>query len=132
MIPRTLVPTDVKPVSPEDLRKNGTRKTTYMDDRTVVPTVLSDTAAPLTGVTTIPEHLPLGVLVDRTLVERGLAATPFPDFGPINERQFPIDVLDTRVVVPAYVEPLAAADIDRKSTRLNSSHFQVSRMPSSA
>ena len=46
MIPRTLVPTDVKPVSPEDLRKNGTRKTTYMDDRTVVPTVLSDTAAP--------------------------------------------------------------------------------------
>jgi TonB family protein len=113
MIPRTLVPTDVKPVTPEDLRKNGTRRTTYMDDRTVVPTVLSDTAAPLTGATTIPEHLPLGVLVDRTLVERGLAATPFPDFGPINERQFPIDVLDTRVVVPAYVEPLAEADIEK-------------------
>src|SRR5213076_1428876 len=27
---------------------------------------------------------------------------------------------------------LAAADIDRKSTRLNSSHYQPSRMPSSA
>ena len=112
MIPRTLVPTDVRPVKPEDVRKNGARRTTYMDDRTVVPSELSD-APPLTGVTTIPEHLPLGVLVDRTLVERGMKIKPFEDFGPINERQYPIDVLDTRVVVPAYVEAPDQTEIDK-------------------
>jgi TonB family protein len=112
MIPRTLVPTDVKPVKPEDLRKNGARRTTYMDDRTVVPSELSD-APPLTGATTIPEHLPLGVLVDRTLVERGMKVKVFEDFGPINERQYPIDVLDMRVVVPAYVERPEQAEIDK-------------------
>jgi TonB family protein len=115
MIPRTLVPTDVRPAKPEDLRKNGTRKTTYMDDRTVVPSELSD-APPLTGVTTIPEHLPLGVLVDRTLVGRGMKIKHFEDFGPINERQYPIDVLDTRVVVPAYVEPLQADEVEKFET----------------
>jgi TonB family protein len=105
MIPRILVPTDVRPVKPEDLRKNGSRKTTYLDDRTVVPSELSD-APPLTGATKIPEYLPLGVLVDRTLVGRGMPSKPFEDFGPINERQYPIDVLGARVVVPAYVEDL--------------------------
>ena len=30
------------------------------------------------------------------------------------------------------VEPPCGSELDRKSTRLNSSHFQVSRMPSSA
>jgi TonB family protein len=112
MIPRTLVPTDVRPVTAEDAKKRGKRITTYMDDRTVVPSELSD-APPLTGATSIPEHLPLGVLVDRTLVGRGMAATPFPDFGPINERSFPIDVLDTRVVVPAWVEPPDQSEIDK-------------------
>ena len=32
----------------------------------------------------------------------------------------------------AYMICLLLRDLDRKSTRLNSSHFQVSRMPSSA
>ncbi len=112
MIPRTLVPTDVRPVTAEDVKKRGKRVTTYMDDRTVVPSELSD-APPLTGNTTIPEHLPLGVLVDRTLVGRGMKATPFPDFGPINERSFPIDILDSRVVVPAYVERPEQTEIDK-------------------
>ena len=112
MIPRTLVPTDVRPGTAEDAKKRGKRITTYMDDRTVVPSELSD-APPLTGETNIPEHLPLGVLVDRTLVGRGMAATPFPDFGPINERSFPIDVLDTRVVVPAWVERPEQREIDK-------------------
>ena len=72
MIPRTLVPTDVRPLENGEARKPPRRLTTYMDDRTVVPSDLSD-APPLTGKTTIPEHLPLGVLVDRTLVPRGMA-----------------------------------------------------------
>ena len=77
MIPRTLVPVNVRPVDPDEVKKAPHRLTTYMDDRTVVPSGLSD-APPLDGKTTIPSHLPLGVLVDRTLVPRGMAAKPDP------------------------------------------------------
>ena len=46
MIPRTLVPVDVRPPSPDDLKKTARRTTTYMDDRTVVPTGTFGRAAP--------------------------------------------------------------------------------------
>jgi hypothetical protein len=72
MIPRTLVPLNVRPVNKDEVRQTPSRVTTYMDDRTVVPSGLSD-APPLDGKTTIPSHMPLGVLVDRTLVPRGMA-----------------------------------------------------------
>jgi TonB family protein len=111
MIPRTLVPTDVRPLTKEDSKKPPRRLTTYMDDRTVVPSELSD-APPLDGKTNIPEHLPLGVLVDRTLVARGMPAKPFEDFGPITEH-IPIAILDSRVVVPAFVEPPEQREIDK-------------------
>ena len=75
MIPRTLVPMDVRPVNKDEVKKTPSRTTTYMDDRTVVPSGLSD-APPLDGKTTIPSHLPLGVLVHRTLVPRGMAIKP--------------------------------------------------------
>jgi TonB C terminal len=105
MIPRTLVPVNLRPVRPDEVKKQGHRLETYMDDRTVVPSGLSD-APPLDGKTNIPAHLPLGVLVDRTLVPRGMAAKPFERFEPIHE-SVPIAILDSRVVVPAYVEPAA-------------------------
>jgi hypothetical protein len=83
-----------------------------MDDRTVVPSELSDGAVPLDGKTTIPSHLPLGVLVDRTLVSRSMPAKPFEAFGPIFD--YPaLDILDSRVVVPAYVEPPEQREIDK-------------------
>lgn len=103
MIPRTLVPVDVRPVKRDEVRKPARRLETYMDDRTVVPAGLSD-APPLDGKTSIPAHLPLGVLVDRTLVPRGMPAIPIERFAPIYE-SVPVAVLDSRVVVPAYVEP---------------------------
>ncbi len=112
MIPRTLVPTDVRPVTDNGDKRPPRRLSTYMDDRTVVPSELSDHAAPLDGKTTIPAHLPLGVLVDRTLVSRSMPAKAFESFGPITE--YPsIDILDSRVVVPAYVEPPEQRDIER-------------------
>jgi TonB family protein len=112
MIPRTLVPTDVRPVTENGDRKPPRRLSTYMDDRTVVPSELSDHAAPLDGKTTIPTHLPLGVLVDRTLVSRSMPAKAFESFGPITE--YPsLDILDSRVVVPAYVEPPEQREIER-------------------
>jgi TonB family protein len=112
MIPRTLVPTDLRPVTDDGNKKPPRRLSTYMDDRTVVPSELTDGAAPLDGKTTIPSHLPLGVLVDRTLVARSMPAKPFESFGPITE--YPaLDILDSRVVVPAYVEPPEQREIDR-------------------
>jgi TonB family protein len=112
MIPRTLVPTDVHPLTDEEAKKPSRRLTTYMDDRTVVPSELSEGAVPLDGKTTIPSHLPLGVLVDRTLVSRSMPAKQFESFGPISE--YPsLDILDSRVVVPAYVEPPEQREIDK-------------------
>lgn len=102
MISRTLVPVDVRPPSAEQLRKPARRLTTYMDERTVVPPELSD-APPLDGKSSIPEHLPLGVLVDRTLVPRGMPAKPM-ERSQNGDEHVSIAVLDERVVVPAYVE----------------------------
>jgi hypothetical protein len=109
MIPRTLVPVDVRPVKNGEAKTPPRRLETYMDDRTVVPSGLSD-APPLDGRTTIPAHFPLDVLVSRTLVPRGMPAKPIERLRPITEA-VPIAVLDSRVVVPAYVEPAAPREI---------------------
>lgn len=105
MISRTLVPVDVRPPTRDELKKPARRTTTYMDDRTVVPTELSD-APPLDGKSSIPSYLPLGVLVNRTLVPRGMPAKPIEKLQEAAEyRAVSVAVLDSRVVVPAYVEP---------------------------
>ena len=103
MIPRTLVPVDVRPVSKDEAQETPHRLTTYMDDRTVVPSGLSD-APPLNGKTSIPEYLPLGVLVNRTLVPRGMPITPLERTQHVSS--LPLDILDSRVVVPANVDPV--------------------------
>jgi len=102
MIPRTLVPTNVRRPSPDELKQPARRTTTYMDDRTVVPPELSD-APPLDGKSSIPSHFPLGVLVNRTLVPRGLPAKPLEKLE--EAARYSIAIMDERVVVPAYVEP---------------------------
>ena len=135
MIPRTLVPTDVRPFTDKVTRSRLAGSTTYMDDRTVVPSDLSD-APPLTGKTNIPEHLPLGVLVERTLVARGIGVKPFEQFLPPSE-YVPLAILDPRVVVPAYVEPPEQREIDkfdqppqmtaRAARNCRARHFQYRR-----
>jgi hypothetical protein len=105
MIPRTLVPVNVRPVTAEEAKKTGHRTTTYMDDRTVIPSGPSD-APPLNGKSNIPAHFPLGVLVNRTLVERGMPAKPFEHLTPASDT-IPREILNSRVVVPSYVEPVA-------------------------
>jgi outer membrane biosynthesis protein TonB len=107
MIPRTLVPVDVRPVKNGEAKAPPRRLETYMDERTLVPAGLPDAnLPPLDGRTSIPAHLPLDSLVARTLVPRGMPAKPIEKFEPITDR-VPVAVLDERVVVPAYVEPLA-------------------------
>jgi TonB family protein len=109
MIPRILVPVDVRPASADETKKSGHRLETYMDDRMVVPSGVSD-APPLDGKTSIPAHFPLSVLVNRTLVPRGMPAKAIESFQPLSEYA-PIAILDARVVVPAYVEPPEAKEI---------------------
>ena len=109
MIPRTLVPVNVRAVTPDEAKKVGNRTTTYMDDRTVIPSGSSD-APPLTGKTNIPAHLPLDVLVNRTLVERGMPIKQFEHLTPSSDT-IPLAILDSRVVVPAYVEPAEAEEL---------------------
>src|SRR5579862_3883410 len=108
MIPRTLVPTNVRPVDKDEAKKAGHRVTTYMDDRTVVPSGPSD-APPLDGRTTIPSHLPLDVLVHRSLIPRGMAATPIERVQHVST--VTLEILDTRTVVPARIEPLKPEEI---------------------
>ncbi|MBZ5503571.1 MAG: TonB C-terminal domain-containing protein [Acidobacteriia bacterium] len=103
MIPRTLVPVNVRPVREDEVNKPARRLTTYMDDRTVVPAEMSEDAPPLDGRTSIPAHLPLGVLVDRTLVPRGMPVKPLEKLA--QAPALPLEILDSRVVVPAHVEP---------------------------
>jgi outer membrane biosynthesis protein TonB len=109
MIPRILVPVNIRPVTPEEAKKSGHRITTYMDDRTVIPAGPSE-APPLSGKTNIPAHLPLDVLVNRTLVERGMAVKPFEHLTPASDT-IPLAILNSRVVVPAYVEPAAPEEL---------------------
>lgn len=110
MISRIVVPADVRPASPEQLKRAPQRTSTYMDERTVVPPELSENVAPLDGRSSIPSHLPLGVLVDRTLVPRSLPAKPI-ERSRNGDAHVSIAVLDERMVVPAYVEPVVEIDL---------------------
>jgi hypothetical protein len=111
MIQRTLVPVNVRPVKPDEAKKIGHRLETYMDERTVVPSGLSD-APPLDARTSIPSHFPLGVLVNRTLVPRGMPVVPLPRREREDGEGVSVALLDySRTVVPAYVEPAAPEDL---------------------
>jgi outer membrane biosynthesis protein TonB len=103
MIPRTLVPVNVRPVDKDEAQKPPQRVTTLLDDRTVVPSQLSK-APPLNGKSSIPAHLPLGVLVTRTLVPRGMEVKPLEKLE--RAPTLPLDILDSRMVVPVDVNPL--------------------------
>mgnify|MGYP003349624288 CR=1 FL=1 len=62
----------------------------------------------------------------------GLRATvAFAESG-LSHRVIPVDLSKQAHKTPEYLAINPAGQIDRKSTRLNSSHIPLSRMPSSA
>lgn len=103
MIRRTLVPLNVRPADSGEVRKEPARTTTILDSRTVVPTQLSK-ALPLNGKSSIPAHLPLGVLVTRSLIPRGMEVKPIERIE--HAPTLPLEILDTRMVVPAELNPV--------------------------
>ena len=75
--------------------------------------------------------------VDRTLLPRRQTVVPAPALRWLEEAKqaFPIHLLSnnpSRQRIGSVAETLDLPYTDRKSTRLNSSHSSVSRMPSSA
>jgi TonB family protein len=111
MTQRTLVPVDVKPLNGDELKRPASRLTTPMDDRTVVPAGPSD-APPLTGKSNIPEHMPLGVLVERSLVPRGMPVKPLERSTAMRDAgEMALQVLDARTVVPAHIQPMNAEQL---------------------
>ena len=96
MIPRILVPKDARPpAAPSDAPPR--RLTSDLDARTLVPSNLPHIE--LDPHTSIPSHIPLGVLGTRTVVPRDMLYTPLdavsktPDYVPLT-------ILDSRIAVP--------------------------------
>ncbi len=109
MIPRLLVPRNLRPLTDDDRKAQPRRTTTLLDERTVIPNNMP--ATPIDARSKIPLHLPLDVLAARMLIPRDTPVKPFekaegpPDF-------MPVSILDTRTVVPAGLEsgPLESAE----------------------
>ena len=109
MIPRTLVPATCAPSRRFGEEECGIALrptwTTAPSSRRSFPTRLRSTARP-------PSRpiFRLGVLVDRTLVPRGMEAKAFENVQPMSQ-YVPLAILDSRTVVPAYVEPATSEDV---------------------
>lgn len=97
MIKRTLVPLQLSPVQPETPGANGHRRTSMLNVHTVVPQEISD--APFSAKTSIPSHLPLGVLSSRVLIPRDMPVKELESTTAI-PAHVPLAVLESRFVVP--------------------------------
>ena len=97
MIPRSLVPRDVRPATERADAAPPRRLTTLLDERTVVAANLP--RGELRTRSAIPAHLPLDVLASRVVVPRDTPATPF-DPAMVHPDYAPLTVLDQRFTVP--------------------------------
>ncbi|MGA8102625.1 MAG: hypothetical protein WB869_10750, partial [Candidatus Acidiferrales bacterium] len=110
MIPRTLVPTDVKPITLDEARKPAQRLSSALDGRTIIP--LDMPITPLDPRTNIPSHVPLESLTNRTLVPRSMPVNPM-EFTPALPRHLPLAVLEARTVMPVQINPITEEDVRR-------------------
>jgi TonB family protein len=97
MIPRSLVPRNVRPAPEKGEAPPPRRLTTLLDERTIIAANLP--RAELQTRSSIPAHLPLDVLASRVLVPRDTPAAPL-DPAMIHPDYAPLTVLDKRVTVP--------------------------------
>jgi len=97
MIPRILVPRNVRPAADNADAAPARRLTTLLDERTVIAANLQH--GELQTRSAIPSHLPLGVLASRVVVPRDTPNTPF-DSAMTHPQYAPVTVLDQRFTVP--------------------------------
>jgi TonB family protein len=102
MIPRTLVPRNIRPAADQSPTKPPRRFSSSLDTRTVIPSNLP--IVPLDGRTAIPSHVPFEVLAQRVVVPRDTPAKVLEGV-PLIPDHVPLSVLDSRVVVPAGLPP---------------------------
>src|ERR1700681_3243422 len=96
MIPRILVPKNARPVaSPTDAAPR--RLTAGLRPPPLGPSNLPHIE--LDGRTSIPSHVPLGVLGSRTVVPRDMPHTPLEGISKM-PNYVPLSILDSRVAVP--------------------------------
>ena len=105
MIPRTLVPVDVRPFKPGEEKAAPRRLSSTLDERTFVPRDLP--IKQLDATTSIPDHVPFDVIVGRSLIQRGWHVDPRGGNGAARRIE---TALDDRTVVPALVERPTAED----------------------
>lgn len=101
MIPRILVPIDVRPTAAVDTPTQRRRPTT-MDDRTLVPAMLP--IVPLDGHSTIPANLPLESIAARTVVPRDVNREAYSVKEDFSMPLQPTD-MDSRIVLPVGSAP---------------------------
>jgi TonB family protein len=99
MIPRTLVPVDIRPVDPAAAKVAPRRLSSTLDERTIVPRDLPITQ--LDASSLIPDHISFDVVVGRSIIQRSWHIDARPNG---TARRFET-ALDDRTVVPAVVEP---------------------------
>jgi len=107
MIPRTLVPRDVRPLSAESGTARARRLGTELDARTLLAAVPA--AGPLEERSQIPTHLPLEVFAKRQLVPRDMPVAPLEIEAEAPEHIVPSRLDDRIVVPPGSRAPEAAA-----------------------
>src|SRR5689334_263791 len=97
MIPRSLVPRNVRPASEQSDAPPPRRLTTLLDERTIIAANLP--RVELQTASSIPAHLPLDVLASRVVIPRDTPALPL-DYAMVHPTYAPVTVLDHRVTVP--------------------------------
>jgi outer membrane biosynthesis protein TonB len=116
MIPRSLVPPDVRLPEQDPGAATPRRLTTLLDDRTIVAANM-----PHNGLETrsnIPAHMPLDVLASRTVVPRDMPETKF-EAAELHPDYDTVTTMDQRFTVPAAMPvvefehkgPVAAYDL---------------------
>jgi TonB family protein len=110
MIPRTLVPVDVRAPSPNGAQPAPRRLSSTLDLRTIVPRDLP--VKQIDAATTIPDHVPFDVIVGRSIIERTWHVDPRD--GHIARKVE--TALDERTVVPAVVSTPTAESRQKLET----------------
>jgi TonB family protein len=114
MIPRTLVPVDVRPPAPDGVSAVPRRLSSTLDLRTIVPRDLP--VKTLDAASDIPDHVPFDVIVGRSIIERTWHVDP-RDNGRENNGSRKVEtLLDERTVVPAVVSVPTKEDMQKLET----------------
>ncbi len=103
MIPRILVPKNIRPAATDSALPAPSRLSTKLDVRTLIPANLPPVA--IETKSSIPAHLPLSVLAERVVVPRDMPSGPLETSTSI-PHHIALTILDSRIAVPKDLPPV--------------------------